>query len=102
MKNIDVEHVLDIANTIRQSTIANKEDYFANRYQVFKQKFPQLYKKICNEESFDMGNLEFMLNMLQNIQTQKQDTYNAEVQVGQMLFDKYVKPNVGTDINKNK
>lgn len=101
MANIDIEHILEIANTIRESTIVNKEEYFKNRYQIFQKKFPQLYKKICNDDKFDMGNLKFMLDMIQGIQSQKQDTYNAEVQVGQMLFDKYVKNNVKQQSNNN-
>lgn len=95
MSTVDTEHILEIVKCIRESNVPNKEEYFENRYQIFKKKYPQLYKAICTEEKFDMDNLRFMLNMLHNVQVKKETTlYNAEVQIGEMLFNKYVKQNV--------
>lgn len=92
--SIDIEHIMDIAKAIKASDIKNKEEYFAGRYSIFSKKYPQLYKKVCTDPNFDMGNLEFMLRMIGGIQKREQNTYNAEVQIGQMLFDKYVKDGV--------
>ena len=78
MSSIDIDHILDIAKTIKESTIKNKEEYYKNRYPIFQKKYPQLYKKICTDKSFDMHNLRFMLTMIEGIQTNKQDSYNAE------------------------
>lgn len=94
MSEVDTQHILDIAKCIRESNVPNKEEYFKDRYQIFKKKYPQLYKKICSDETFDMENLKFMLHMLHDIQAKKETTYDAEVQIGQMLFNKYVKNNV--------
>jgi hypothetical protein len=42
-----------------------------------------------------MANLAFMLNVMSN---KSNDKYGADVIVGQMLFDKYVKPQQDEDI----
>jgi hypothetical protein len=79
--------ILKIATYIRNSTVDNKEEHFAEKYKVFKAKYPMLYKQICTDVEFDMSNLQYMLNVIDN----KKDAYAADVHVGQMLFDKYVK-----------
>lgn len=88
----DVEHILKIANFIKNSNLENKEEAYGERFRVFKRKYPQLFKKICTEPDFDMDNLRLMLTMLNKIQTKEAETYDAEAVIGQVLFDKYVKP----------
>ena len=92
MAQEDIEHIMKIAQHIKTSEVENKEDFFENKFKVFKTKYPQLYKKVCTEKDFDMENLRFMLTMLNKIQTNEKDTFGAEAMIGQMLFDKYVKP----------
>jgi hypothetical protein len=81
------EDIMKIAEYIRGSAVENKEEFFAEMYPVFKAKYPMLFKQICTDPDFDMNNLKYMLNVLNN----KKDAYSADVFVGQMLFDKYVK-----------
>ena len=84
---VNSEDIIKIVEYIRQSSVENKEEYFTDMYPTFKAKYPMLFKQICNDPDFDMNNLKYMLNMLDN----KKDAYSADVFVGQMLFDKYVK-----------
>lgn len=88
----DVEHILKIANFIKNSKEENKEEAYADRFKVFKTKYPQLFKKVCTEPDFDMDNLRLMLTMLNKIQKKETETFDAEAAIGQVLFDKYVKP----------
>ena len=81
------EDIMKIAEYIRGSAVENKEGFFAEMYPVFKAKYPMLFTQICTDPDFDMNNLKYMLNVLSN----KKDAYSADVCVGQMLFDKYVK-----------
>lgn len=90
----EIEHVLKITAHIKASDEQDKESVFAEKYKTFKTKYPQLYKKVCTEKDFDMDNLRFMLQMVYQINNKEKEQYNAEVLVGQMLFDKYIKPNV--------
>lgn len=90
-----IEQILKIAQHIKNAEVnGDKETYFESKYKTFKTKYPQLYKKVCTEKDFDMENLRFMLSMMDQINNKEKEQYNAEVMVGQMLFDKYVKPNV--------
>ena len=84
---LNSEDIIKIVEYIHQSSVENKEEYFTSVYPVFKAKYPMLFKQICNDPDFDMNNLKYMLNILDN----KKDAYSADVFVGQMLFDKYVK-----------
>ena len=84
---INSEDILKIAEYIRKSAVGNKEEYFTDMYPVFKAKYPMLFKQLCTDPDFDMNNLKYMLNVLDN----KKDAHSADVFVGQMLFDKYVK-----------
>ena len=94
----DLDSIIKIARFIRASEVEDKEKHFETKYSIFKTKYPQLYKKVCNEPDFDLQNLAFMLQMLDSINTNEKAQFDAEAMVGQMLFDKYVKPNV--DANK--
>ena len=84
---VNTVDIMKIAEYIRQSSVENKEEYFTEMYPVFKAKYPMLFKQLCNESDFDMNNLKYMLNILDK----KKDAHSADVFVGQMLFDKYVK-----------
>lgn len=79
--------ILKVAHYIIKSNVENKEEYFSDKYPVFKQKYPVLYKKICTEPNFDIKNLEYMVGVLES----NKNNHDQDVQVGQMLFDKYVK-----------
>lgn len=81
------EDIMKIAEYIGGSAVENKEEYFGEMYPVFKAKYPMLFKQLCTDPDFDMNNLKYMLSVLDN----KKDAYSADVFVGQMLFDKYVK-----------
>ncbi len=91
------EEIMKIAEYIRGSDVENKEEFFAEKYPVFKAKYPVLFKQLCTDPDFDMNNLKYMLNVLSN----KKDAYSADVFVGQMLFDKYVKHLDTPPPNKN-
>lgn len=92
------EHIYKIVNYIRNSTHEDKEKFFEEKYSTFKTKYPQLYKMACNDKDFDMANLNYMLNILSSVH--KKSSNDADVLVGQMLFDKYVKDKVPTQEEK--
>lgn len=83
--------IIKIATFIRQSNVQDKEAYFAEKFKTFRAKYPHLYSQLCTDSNFDMDNLQFMLHMMQRIQNKENDNYGADVVVGQMLYDKYLK-----------
>lgn len=90
----DTQNILEIATLIRNSKHRNKEAHFAEKYKAFRTQCPQLYKLLCTDADFDMGNLRFMLSALPGAATGPQGKHQADATVGSMLFDKYVKPNI--------
>jgi hypothetical protein len=89
---MDPQSVYDIVKYIQSSTIENKEEYFANKYKVFKQNYPILFEKACGAEKIDENMLQLMFNMVAKISNKETTQYDASVVVGQVLYDKYVDP----------
>ena len=88
------QKMLAIIEAIRKSKKQNKEDYFAEFYPTFKQKYPVLFKMACTNDEMDMTTLEYMLDMLQNIKDNNMTQYDASAHVGQKLYDKYIHDNI--------
>lgn len=57
----------------------------------FENKYPTLFRKLV-EEDCDQQQLNFMLSKLDQVRTGTQSQHDASVVVGQVLVDKYVKP----------
>lgn len=90
MNNID--KVLNIIEYIQRSNIINKEEYFSEKYATFKKNYPILFKTACADEKIDKKILSFMIQRLMEIKESEKTDHDASVEVGQMLFEKYVEP----------
>ena len=88
---MDPEEIKTIVQTIQSSHHKNKEAYFAEEYKEFKEKYPVLYSRACSGKT---ENLDFMLNMLKQINNNQKSQFDASAAVGQMLYDKYVDPKI--------
>ena len=67
----------------------------------FKLTYPTLFKKIC-DNTCDRQQLEMLLQRLEQIQSSQKTQYDASVEVGQILVDKYVKPKLEEKERENK
>lgn len=88
------EKIMSIVNAIQNTNVPHKAEYFASKYAVFKQRYPQLYALACKDEKFDTKTLEFMLEMLGKMGNETLTQYDASANVGQMLYDKYIHENI--------
>lgn len=88
------DKIMAIVNTIQDATVSNKQEYFANKYANFKAKYPMLYALACKDEHVDTNTLQFMLNMLEQMNSSSITQYDASANVGQMLYDKYIHENI--------
>ena len=93
MNEQDRDQIRRIINKITTSSIKNKETHFSDEYPDFKKKYPGLFEMACNNR-LNHQNLDFMLSMLQKMENEKMTQYDASAQVGTMLFQKYVEPNL--------
>lgn len=88
------QRVMAIITAIRESTVANKEEYFEKIYANFKTKYPVLYKMACTEKDMDLKTLEYMLDMLEKIKTNSMSQYDASAEVGQRLYNIFIHDNI--------
>ncbi len=85
-----------ILNKILESEITNKEEHFGKEYPNFKAKYPVLFKTAC-DGNIDKSNLSFMMNVLERMENNGVTQHDGSVEVGQMLYSKYVEPQVKKD-----
>jgi hypothetical protein len=98
--------ILEIAKEIQDYTDggpATKKDVFEKKYPEFAKNYHMLFAMLCeNGNGFDMTMLQYMLNLRDKIDTDKVSFDNASKEVGQKMFDIYVKPNVPKTPTANK
>ena len=75
------------------------EDQVRLEFSQFENKYPALFKKLINRDC-DPDQLEFVLNRLEQVRTGMKSQHDASVEVGQVLVDKYVKPELEKKKNK--
>jgi hypothetical protein len=88
------DKIMAIVNSIQDANVPHKEEYFATKYANFKQQYPTLYALACKGERVDTNTLQYMLNMLEQMNTSTISQYDASASVGQMLYDKYIHENI--------
>jgi hypothetical protein len=93
-KGIDTERIKTIVRSIQEATVSDKFTYFETKYANFKKKYPMLYEQACKNSSFDMKSLDFMLQLLEQMQSSSVSQYDASASVGQMLYNKYIHENI--------
>ena len=75
----------------------NFKELAEKEFSDFNTKYPTLFKKLL-EEDCDSKQLDYMLKQLENIQKGNKTQHDASVEIGQILVDKFVKP----ELNKKK
>lgn len=88
---MEPKEILKIAKEIRNSSHPNKKLSFTAKYKSFTQQYPLLFDMCCDDSS-DFSHLEFMIEMMQKVQDNKKSAEVANVDVGQKMFDHFVKP----------
>jgi hypothetical protein len=87
-----VEVVQDIVTTtsmVRSAQVS--KDLNVVKYPEFAKAFPVLFASAC-EPGFDIGRFMYMIQMRNEVKNEKRTMEDASKEVGQSLFDEYVKP----------
>lgn len=89
------EEILSIVREIVTSNGTTKEKMktFSKSHPSFAERYPALLEMAC-APNFDMQRLEYMLNLRGQIQSKARTVEDASIEVGQVLFNEYVKPNI--------
>lgn len=88
------EEIESIVHEIQTAKgVKNKEKHFEVKHSAFKAQYPHLYKMACTD-NMNMSMFRMMLDMLDKINAQTTTSNDASVEVGQQLFQAFVKPNL--------
>lgn len=92
------DNIIGIVNDIlankNQYTVAQCKDKYSKMFPDFAENFPVLFANVC-EPNFDIEKFMYMMTMRDNIVNKSTTLEAASKEVGQTLFDKYVKPVIG-------
>lgn len=92
---IDSKTIMDAFVHIREtapSVTGDKEAHFVKMYPDIQSSFPYLFHKACTDTAMDLETLKYMLEMRDSLLSKKLDNEEASKQVGQTMFDTFVKP----------
>lgn len=84
--------MMDAFRRIQKSGPSLGEEELSNQYPDLKEKFPFLFHKVCTDPNMDLSKLEYMLQLRDAMHNDDIDNQEASRQVGQTMFDAYVKP----------
>lgn len=100
MTSYNSEQIRKIVMYIQNSEVENKEEVFGKKYQVFKKNYPILFDMACRPEKIDEKMFNMMLYMLNQMENKNLSQFDASANVGQVLYDKYVKTAVENSPSK--
>lgn len=96
VKHVDAqpEQIKTIALYLKRNLITEnyttKEEYYSDKYPNFKARYPSLYEMSCGD-SINIGDFNRILTMMTNQLSNTSDDYTRSSQVGQALYNRYVK-----------
>lgn len=68
-----------------------KEAFFRKRHPEFAESYPALFEMACRP-GFDMNRFIYMMEMREKVMQRERTVEDASMEVGQALFNEYVKP----------
>lgn len=92
---MDPATISSIAQTINSSKIQNKREIFSKEFPEFVRLYPTLFSVCCS--GTDINHLNMMIELLQHVNSNKMTTHVASVEVGQKLYDSFVKPGIDSN-----
>lgn len=98
LSNDELIRIVQTVASMRKS-MREKRKYCQETYPDFVDRYPMLYEKAC-DDNFDMNRFMYMMGLRSQIANKTHTVDSASAEVGQALFDVYVKPIV--DASKEK
>ncbi len=100
-KNLDIEKVLTASKNLNMEYIDNLatnniseskfKENMIEKYEFLFKNFEPIFN-ISISKTYDFDRLNFMLNMAKKVQNNEITEHNASIEVGQVLVDQIVKP----------
>lgn len=92
---MDSQSIMNAFRDIRErapTVTGDKEGFFETVYPDFKLHFPYLFHKSCTDPTMDEEKLKYLLDMRDSLRAEHINNEEAAKQVGQTMFDAFVKP----------
>lgn len=86
---MEISDLIKISQEIQDSTIENKEEYYAKKYPELKEKYPVFFTMSCSK-NIDTRMFNYIIDMAKKVKEDKIKETDATIEVGQKLFDKYI------------
>lgn len=85
------DDLMNIALEIRQSRVANKKEFFTEKYPEFARMYPQLMN-MSIDPTADFRHLSFIMQQLKAVESNRVTLEAASIKVGEVFAEEYVKP----------
>ena len=87
--------IIKMVDDIRANslTMVERKSEYSKKYPEFFENMPTLAESSCDPD-FDYTRFKFMLRLRDQVTNKEKTLENASIEVGQTLFDHYVKPHI--------
>lgn len=94
-EGISADEILKVVREIRDLDMRPKDRTreVQQKYPDFVERYPMLFEMAC-QDTFDMERFEYMIRLKEDIEKRRTTVEAASKEVGQKMFDEYVKPNL--------
>lgn len=94
-----LKEVLDMRKDIQSNLVITKEQYTEKYSYIFKNT-PTLFEMVYKDEGPYLEQLQFMIKNANKINRNEINQYDADVEVGKELANKYIYPKLDMDKEK--
>lgn len=92
LSNAELLAIVDIAREF-QGSVKDRRTMMERKYPDFASRYPFLFDMVCQDD-FDMNRFKYMLEMREKVTARNMSHYDASKEIGQKMFDIYVKDKV--------
>ena len=93
MDGLPSDEIIRIVKEIQNSklSVQSRQTFFRKKYNKFAERYSSLFEMACRPD-LEMDKLEYMIRLRDRVNSGKTTLENASKNVGQRMFDEYVKP----------
>lgn len=92
LSNAELLAIVDVARGFHGS-VKERRSMMERKYPDFASRYPFLFDMVCQDD-FDMDRFKYMLDMRAMVNAHNMSHYDASKEIGQKMFDIYVKDKV--------
>ena len=83
----------EVSRILQKRKRGESADHISQTHGPFREKYPKFFDKLM-EDNVDTQQMQYIIGMYEKVQRQKTTFDDASKQIGQRMFDQYVKPDL--------